>query len=472
MLVREAARVGRRWRPLRAADATGLRPRRLFGRTPARRRPRPSSEVCRCGPRAGVDPAAGRGRASRSTTARPACSSALPRRPRPGSARMPRPTGADGPVREPLGAALHGGARATAAPAPSPALAGALRLRASAADHVAGPAPLPRRSGAGALRRHRGPRDTAAGPAAERRLRTVLGIAGHAVGWPLARGGSGNISHARWSPTCARWRRTSSPARRSTSLDELPTARAVLLDLTPRQILRSAGARLPPRLSSATAAVSVWARHLQGRLGARRRRSPGRHRLRPRGNRPPRRDAGGDRSRSGGGLGWPRSAERPFVLLAQPTPVRPLAGARGKHTAWAYCHLPNGSDVDMTEQIEAQIERFAPGFRERIIARHAMGPADLERHNPNLVGGRHQRRRSDAAPAVLPPGPAPSPLRHADSARVHLLSLHTARGACTACAATTRPGCPETLLLTISGAPRIIVWSGVCRSAARPRPAG
>jgi phytoene dehydrogenase-like protein len=82
-----------------------------------------------------------------------------------------------------------------------------------------------------------------------------------------------------------------------------------------------------------------------------------------------------------------RISERPFVLLVQPTLFDPSRAPAGRHTLWAYCHVPNGSTADMLPRIEAQIERFAPGFRERVLARHVMGPADLERRNPNLVGG-------------------------------------------------------------------------------------
>ncbi len=79
--------------------------------------------------------------------------------------------------------------------------------------------------------------------------------------------------------------------------------------------------------------------------------------------------------------------ERPYVLLAQPTLFDATRAPEGKHTAWAYCHVPNGSPVDMTERIEAQVERFAPGFRDRVIARSAMGPTEMERHDANYVGG-------------------------------------------------------------------------------------
>jgi len=82
-----------------------------------------------------------------------------------------------------------------------------------------------------------------------------------------------------------------------------------------------------------------------------------------------------------------RPAERPFVLLAQTSLFDPTRAPAGKHTAWAYCHVPHGSAEDMTRQIEAQVERFAPGFGELVLARHTMGPAELETHNRNLVGG-------------------------------------------------------------------------------------
>jgi phytoene dehydrogenase-like protein len=85
---------------------------------------------------------------------------------------------------------------------------------------------------------------------------------------------------------------------------------------------------------------------------------------------------------------WERShTGAPFVLLAQPSLFDATRAPEKKHTAWAYCHVPNGSHLDMTDAIESQIERFAPGFRARILARHTMGPAELERRNPNLVGG-------------------------------------------------------------------------------------
>jgi phytoene dehydrogenase-like protein len=80
-------------------------------------------------------------------------------------------------------------------------------------------------------------------------------------------------------------------------------------------------------------------------------------------------------------------AEKPYVLLVQQSLFDATRAPKGKHTVWAYCHVPNGSQFNMTERIERQIERFAPGFKDRIIARSCMGPAEMERHNANLVGG-------------------------------------------------------------------------------------
>jgi phytoene dehydrogenase-like protein len=82
-----------------------------------------------------------------------------------------------------------------------------------------------------------------------------------------------------------------------------------------------------------------------------------------------------------------RLSDRPFVLLSQPTVVDSSRAPAGRHVAWTYCHVPHASSVDMLPQIERQIERFAPGFRDRVLARSVMPPADIETHNANFVGG-------------------------------------------------------------------------------------
>ena len=213
----------------------------------------------------------------------------------------------------------------------------------------------------------------------------VLGGSAHAVGWPVPRGGAQRIADALVSYLRSLGGEVLTSARVG-SLAELPPSRAVLCDVTPRQLLRLAGDRLPPgyrrrleRYRYGPAAHKLdWALdgpipwkapecaragtvHLGATLGE---------------------VADSERA------AWKGScSERPFVLLAQPSVFDPTRAPSGKHTAWAYCHVPNGSAVPMADTIERQVERFAPGFRSRILARSVLAPADLERHNSNLVGG-------------------------------------------------------------------------------------
>jgi phytoene dehydrogenase-like protein len=173
---------------------------------------------------------------------------------------------------------------------------------------------------------------------------------------------------------------------RVASLEDLPRSTAVLLDVTPRQLLGIAGARLPAGYRRAL---------------ARYRYGPGVFKVDLALDGPiPWRAAecamagtvhlGGTLEEVAAAEAAPwrgEHAERPFVLLAQQSLFDPSRAPAGKHTVWAYCHVPHGSPVDMAGRIEAQIERFAPGFRDRILARHVMGPAGLEARNENLVGG-------------------------------------------------------------------------------------
>lgn len=213
----------------------------------------------------------------------------------------------------------------------------------------------------------------------------VLGLAGHAAGWPIVRGGSQNLSES-----LASYLRSLGgeivTGWRVDSIDELPPSWAVMLDVTPRQVARIAGGRLPAgyirRLASYRYGAGVfkldWALggpipwtsvecarggtvHLGGTLD--------------------------EVAASESAVGRGQHPERPFVLLSQPSLFDPSRAPQGRHTAWAYCHVPNGSSVDMTERIEAQVERFAPGFRDLILARHAMTPADFESYNANYIGG-------------------------------------------------------------------------------------
>jgi phytoene dehydrogenase-like protein len=101
--------------------------------------------------------------------------------------------------------------------------------------------------------------------------------------------------------------------------------------------------------------------------------------------------------------------ERPYVLLAQQSLFDPTRAPEGRHTLWGYCHLPNGSTVDMKDRLESQIERFAPGFRDRVLARSVMSPADLERYNPNYVGGDINGGLQDLRQLFTRPAPRISP---------------------------------------------------------------
>lgn len=213
----------------------------------------------------------------------------------------------------------------------------------------------------------------------------TLAAAGHAVGWPVARGGSRSIADA-----LAAYLRslggeivTGAPVE---NVDELRGVRSILLDLTPRQVLRVAGHRLPRRYRRALERYRYgagsfkidWA--LSGPI-------PWRN---PACVRAATVHLGGTLDEIAASEHAPldgRVPDRPFVLLVQPTLFDPTRAPEGKHVAWAYCHVPFGCDVDMTEAIEAQVERFAPGFRDVVLERSVMPPSELERHNPNLVGG-------------------------------------------------------------------------------------
>jgi len=210
----------------------------------------------------------------------------------------------------------------------------------------------------------------------------ALAVLGHVVGWPFPRGGSQRLADA----LAGKLRELGGEIRTSSPVDSLPSADVVLVDVVPRELLRLAGSRLPER----------YAR----RLGSYRH-GPGAFKLDWALDGPiPWRAAECGRAGTvhlGGSLeeisasewgAWRgRPVQRPFVLLAQTSLFDPTRVPAGKQTAWAYCHVPNGSAEDMTERIEAQVERFAPGFRQLVLARHALGPAELEARNRNLVGG-------------------------------------------------------------------------------------
>lgn len=213
----------------------------------------------------------------------------------------------------------------------------------------------------------------------------VLGTLGHAIGWPLPRGGSQQIMNA-----MAAYLRSLGgeivTGVEVKSLEMLPSAQVVLCDITPRQLLRIAGSRLP----------SAYQHRLQ-----RYRYGPGVFKLDLALDGPIPWQAeectraatvhlGGTLPEIAAGEAevWRgEHPEKPFVLLAQQSLFDPTRAPVGKHTVWAYCHVPSGSTFDMTGRIEAQIERFAPGFRDRVLARHTFSAAQLEEYNANYIGG-------------------------------------------------------------------------------------
>ncbi len=213
----------------------------------------------------------------------------------------------------------------------------------------------------------------------------MLGLLGHAVGWPLPRGGSQQIANAMaaYFATLGGEIRLDHEVK---SLADLPPAKATLFDVTPRQLLRIAGEQLPAgyrrqleryrygagvfKLDYALAGPVPWRAelcqqagtiHLGGTLAE---------------------IAAGERAVAQG-----RHPENPYVLVAQQSQFDPTRAPAGHSTLWAYCHVPHGSTVDMTTAIERQIERFAPGFRDLIRARHVHNSADLQRYNANYIGG-------------------------------------------------------------------------------------
>jgi phytoene dehydrogenase-like protein len=213
----------------------------------------------------------------------------------------------------------------------------------------------------------------------------VLGMLAHAVGWPFALGGSGRIADALVAEAGELGVEiiTGSPV---ISLADLPAARATLLDVTPRQVVGIAGDRLPGRYRRSMSRFRYgpgifkidwaldgpipWGDPAAGRAGTV--------------------HVGGtmaDVTHWEAAVAAGRLGDRPFVLVVQASRFDPSRAPAGKHTAWAYCHVPNGSVVDMTVAIEAQLERFAPGFRDLVLARATKNSAELEAYDANYVGG-------------------------------------------------------------------------------------
>ena len=213
----------------------------------------------------------------------------------------------------------------------------------------------------------------------------LMAFSAHGAGWPIARGGSQAIAEAlaAYFQSLGGEIRCHSEVR---SLGEFEAGSLVLCDITPRQLLALAGKRLPDayrkklekyrygpgvfKLDWALSRPIPWRSpecaqaatvHIGGSLEE---------------------IAASERAPFAGAV-----CERPFVLLAQPSLFDATRAPDDQHTGWAYCHIPNASATDMSEWIENQVERFAPGFRATILSRHVSGPAELQRHNANLVGG-------------------------------------------------------------------------------------
>lgn len=213
----------------------------------------------------------------------------------------------------------------------------------------------------------------------------ILGILGHVVGWPIPRGGSQNIANALAGYFLALGGKiyTDTPIE---TLDALPSSPIILCDVTPKQLIKIAGSRLPvayrkkleryrygPGIFKVDWALSSpipWKSkdcqqagtiHIGGTL---------------------------EEIQLSEDLVWAgKTPEKPFTLLAQQSLFDSTRAPDGKHTGWSYCHVPNGCKFDMTDKIEAQIERFAPGFRDCILAKSTKGPLEMEAYNANYIGG-------------------------------------------------------------------------------------
>ena len=234
----------------------------------------------------------------------------------------------------------------------------------------------------------------------------ALAVLGHVVGWPFARGGSSRLADA----LSARVRELGGTLATDSLVDDLPQDRLVLADVVPRELVRLARGRLPDR----------YERRLRSFLHG-----PGAFKVdwaldepipwsAPEAGRSGTVHLGGtlDEIAQSEWAAWSgRPAERPFVLLVQQTVFDDTRAPAGKHSAWAYCHVPNGSAFDMTERIEAQVERFAPGFRDLVLARHTIAPAEFEARNRNLVGGDLNGGAMDLGQLVFRPAGRLAPYR-------------------------------------------------------------
>jgi phytoene dehydrogenase-like protein len=237
----------------------------------------------------------------------------------------------------------------------------------------------------------------------------VLGLAGHVVGWPIPRGGSRQITSA-----LAAYLRelggTIEVEHRVDDLNDLPKSRAVMLDISVWEFLRIAGHRMPPR----------YRRRLESF-----RHAPGIFKIDYALSEPIPWKAEACRQAGTVHLGGTMNEiavaesdisrgkipERPFVLVAQQSLFDKTRAQAGQHTLWVYCHVPFDCNIDMSDRIEAQIERFAPGFRDCVLARHKMNGAELEKANRNLIGGDINGGAADLAQLIARPIFSATPYR-------------------------------------------------------------
>jgi phytoene dehydrogenase-like protein len=252
----------------------------------------------------------------------------------------------------------------------------------------------------------------------------LLAVSAHAVGWPIPGGGSQSITDA----LCGHLAKLGGKVKTSVRIENLEALReydVTLCDVTPRQLVRIAGSRLsnpyrqrlekyrygpaafkvdfalsqpiPWKAKECARAASI---HLGGSFAE---------------------IAASEKAMATG-----QPPQQPFMILAQPSLFDATRAPSGKHTAWAYCHVPNGSTLDMLSRMEAQIERFAPGFRECVLARKVFSPADLERMDANLVGGDIGGGAMDLRQFLF----RPTRLQYATSAKdIYLCSSSTPPGA-------------------------------------------
>ena len=239
----------------------------------------------------------------------------------------------------------------------------------------------------------------------------VFGMLAHTVGWPFPKGGAASLAEALTSYFCSLGGEVHTGAL-VRSMKDVPEAKVVIFDLSAKQLLKVVGDEFPSgyrgwleryrlgagifKIDYALEGPVPWKEeaclrastvHLGGTFEE---------------------IAEGERE-----VGRGKPPTNPYVLVAQHSPFDKTRAPEGKQTLWAYCHVPNGYDGDMTQKIEAQLERFAPGFRERVLAKHTLSAPDMERLNPNYVGGDINGGRASLYQLVVRPAPRRLPYRTA-----------------------------------------------------------